>query len=106
MSDHQGIDEPVRPGKSWRQTFKLRKLWGLEDEEDEFGAGKEWTSEEQRIFDEAGRREVSKQEERRERMINWEKYEEEDLIMDQEQEEEGERPKYKSTEPRPSKKEV
>ena len=58
------IDEPVRPRKSSGASSKLRKLWGLEDVEDEFGAGEGWTSEEQRIFDEAGRREAIKQEER------------------------------------------
>ena len=84
---------------------KLRKLWGLEDE-DEFGAGAGWASEEQRIFDEAGRREALREEEKRDRMTNWEKYEHEGLPQECENEEEGEMPKYRSTEPRPSKREM
>ena len=84
----------------------MRKLWGLEDDE-EFGAGQGWSAEEQRLLDEAGEREALREalrkEEKRERMINWEKYEWEEQPAEI-GEEEGEQPKYRSTEPRPSKK--
>ena len=82
------IDESVRPRKSNRVEVELRKLWGLEDEEDEFGEKEGRTSDEQRMFDEAGKGEDDKEEERRDKMINWERYEDEGVQMEQDNEEE------------------
>ena len=96
------VSTHVRPSKNTDNEEVLRKLWGLEDE-DNFGAERGWLEEDQRLFDEVGRREDSGRAEKRDRMVNWEKYEYEDAVQGT-NEEEGEQPKYRSVEPRPGRK--
>ena len=95
------LDPPVRPMRKEQTPGAFRKLWGLEDEDDVFKDNGEWTESMQRDFEESRAEEQSKRERERDQMINWyEKYE------NNEENEEAEVPKYKSSEPKPSKREV
>ena len=102
-------DEPVRPSeRSIRGTgADLRRMRGLEEEEDERIFGWRGNMNED-IERELGSKEdnerakaQSRWNEERDKMVNREKYE-----WENEDEEDGPKPKYKAVEPKPSKKEV
>ena len=92
--NYQITEEPVRPRMKTNGIEDLRKLWGLDDE-DEFGAEQGRPSEEQEMFDENAAQGGTRGDEKDERRGSWEKHGDG---------EEGEHPRYRSTEPRPSNK--
>ena len=94
MVNHQITEEPVRPKMKTNEIEGLRKIWGLDDE-DEFGAEQGCSMEEQEKFDENVAQGDISEGERGERRGHWETHSDG---------EEGEHPKYRSTEPRPSRK--